>query len=70
MQTTGEDKALMQVLDRMAAAFPTVRRDHVVSVVAQAHRAFTGRPVRDYVPLLVERQVRARLRSETRPDAA
>jgi hypothetical protein len=67
LKTPSEDQAVLQILDRMAVAFPTVRREHVRQVVAQAHEGFAGDPIRAYVPVLVERKAKMQLRIETQP---
>jgi hypothetical protein len=67
MKTPSEAQALLQILDRMTVAFPTVRRDHVQFVVTQAHEAFAGDPIRAYIPVLVERRAKRQLRTETQP---
>ncbi|MGT2464240.1 three-helix bundle dimerization domain-containing protein [Sinomonas atrocyanea] len=55
-----EAQALASVRSRLAAQFPDAAEEDVDSAVAAAHSQMTG-PVRDYVPMLVERLVRERL---------
>jgi hypothetical protein len=42
--------------------FPSVPVDVVHALVVRIHRVFSEASVRDYVPLLVQREVRSRLR--------
>ncbi len=42
--------------------FPSVSTDVVHALVIRIHRIFSEAPVRDYIPLLVQREVRSRLR--------
>ncbi|WP_357004398.1 three-helix bundle dimerization domain-containing protein [Nocardia sp. NPDC046763] len=46
---------------RLAAQFPTFDAGTVEGFVAEIHRGFAGRPVRDFIPLLVERGALRRL---------
>ena len=55
MAAQSEEQLLAQTVDRLAAKYATVPADTVAASVAQAHSRFEGRPVRDFVPLLVER---------------
>ncbi len=57
-----EAAALEQVVQALVARFASVDAAAVRSVVQEVHRTFDG-PVRDYVPLLVERASRDRLRA-------
>lgn len=55
-----EATALEQVVQGLEARFSSVDAATIRSVVDEVHRTFDG-PVRDYVPLLVERASRERL---------
>jgi|UniRef100_UPI00389AE82B hypothetical protein len=55
-----EAQALAGVRSRLAAQFPDAGKEAVDTEVSAAHAQMTG-PVRDYVPVLVERMVRERL---------
>lgn len=56
-----EAAALALVARRLRTRFPSVSSETVDAVVADYHREYDGRPIRDYVPLLVERQAREHL---------
>lgn len=60
MSQEDEAVALDHVREALAARFPTVDEATVRSVVDEAYAVLDG-PVRDYVPLLVERRGRERL---------
>jgi hypothetical protein len=49
-----ESKALEQVCERLGARFPTVPLATVQATVQELHAKLVG-PVRNYVPILVER---------------
>jgi hypothetical protein len=58
-----EDRAVEQVIDRLAEKFPDAPRLHIVQTVLEQQEALSGNPVRDYVPVLIERAAKNRLRS-------
>jgi hypothetical protein len=60
MVTTDEHQALEHVCSRLVERFPDVPEATVRLTVSDVHARFDGR-VRDYVPVLVEREARARL---------
>jgi hypothetical protein len=57
----GEWTAIEQVVSRLAASYPDVSTETVQTVVHHTHAKFDGRPVRDFVPLFVERGARLEL---------
>ncbi|QXJ22184.1 hypothetical protein AGRA3207_003145 [Actinomadura graeca] len=59
-----EKQALKEVTDRLRRSFADVYSElQVTDAVATVHRRFDDRPIRDFVPILVERMARERLRS-------
>jgi hypothetical protein len=62
MDQLQEDQGIAKVIDRLADRFPTLGRVQVEQVVEETHRLLDGNPIRDYVPVLVERTAKARLR--------
>ena len=63
MQPHEEAKALAEVAERLRARFPMVQPDTIDKVVQDYHHEFEGTPIRDFIPVLVEREVREQLRS-------
>ena len=57
-----ELKAVAKVVDRLAERFPHIPRASIERAVLDEHTALNGSPIRDYVPVLVERGARGRLR--------
>ena len=53
-----EAQAIALVVERLQLRFPQTPRDVVDRAVREAHREFDDQPIRDFVPILVERQVR------------
>jgi hypothetical protein len=64
MNADEETRAVDEVVERLAARFPDVPRDHVETVVDEEHHELAGNPIRDFVPVLVEHDARERLRRE------
>ncbi|HYN74004.1 MAG TPA: hypothetical protein VES60_16005 [Nakamurella sp.] len=56
-----EARALEEVVERMVARFPDVAEDRVREIVRDAHEEFANRPIRDFVPVFVERTARDEL---------
>ncbi len=59
--TTDEDRAITEVTARLARRFPAVSAEAVRETVRLAYQNFAGRPVRDFVPVLVEREAKQTL---------
>ena len=53
-----EQTIIEQLVERLKAHFPSVSPQIVALVVQDNHARFEGRPLRKYVPLLVERSAR------------
>ncbi|MFJ8636995.1 three-helix bundle dimerization domain-containing protein [Streptomyces sp. NPDC093568] len=57
-----EAEAVRGVVERLTEAFSATRSPaEVEAAVAKAHASFASRPVREFVPVLVERKARALL---------
>jgi hypothetical protein len=56
-----EQTIIEQLVDRLAQKFPAVPGEKVAAVVNAQYARFTDRPIRDYIPLCVERRARADL---------
>jgi hypothetical protein len=57
-----EQHQIQQVITRLTATYPGVPQTRVVDVVKTVHARFDGRPLREFVPLFVERAAKAELR--------
>jgi hypothetical protein len=60
---TAESAALDRVVEQLTAGLPAVPADRITDAVNIEYRRFDSGPVRDFIPILVERSVRARLRA-------
>jgi hypothetical protein len=56
-----ERTAIKQVVDRLKQIYPDVSLETIATVVQLHHARFEGRPVRDFVPLFVERSSKREL---------
>ena len=61
-----EQTIIEEVADRLTRKYPTIPPDALTAVVRGVHARFHGRPVREYVPLLVERFAREELAGRLR----
>ncbi len=66
-EKTDEEVAIGHAVDRLAERYPKVPRDHIVDLVHQRHLEYTGAPVRDFIPVLIEHDVKRELATETAP---
>lgn len=62
MPSHAEDRHLHEVEVDLTKEFPAIPREQVHDLVLHEAQAFAEAKVRDYVPLLVRRTVRAKLR--------
>jgi hypothetical protein len=67
MDDAEEERAVEDVIERLAGRFPDVPRDHIATVVHETHLELEGNPIRDFVPVLVEHAAKKRLRREATP---
>ncbi len=56
-----EIRAVAKVTERLSASFPDVPADLVTQAVSASHNRFESSPIRDFVPVLVERMARSSL---------
>ena len=59
-----KESSIDQVVDRLAARFPHVPRMHIAGIVGEEFDALNAGRIRTYIPTLVERGARVRLKSE------
>ncbi|MDN3495168.1 hypothetical protein QL996_04455 [Planococcus sp. APC 4015] len=56
-----EDAVTEEIIERLKQRFPHTPTDTVAQAVTEAREHFARAKVRDFVPVLVEREARARL---------
>ena len=61
MANLSEQVALTQLEDRLTSVYVDIPADRIQSAMRSARAQFENSKIRDFVPLLVERRVRAEL---------
>ena len=56
-----EQQIMDQVAERLTGIYPDVPSDMISRFVHEQHARYEGRPIRDFIPLFVERHTRAEL---------
>jgi hypothetical protein len=56
-----EQTIIDQIVARLTSRYPTIEASTVATVVADVHARYDGRPLRDFVPLFVERHATSEL---------
>ncbi|KAA0084490.1 hypothetical protein CIW52_10820 [Mycolicibacterium sp. P9-64] len=69
MTPTSEQRMIEQLLERLVATHPSVPSERVAEVVHAIHAQFDERPLREYVPLFVERSAKRELSQLSAVDA-
>jgi phage terminase Nu1 subunit (DNA packaging protein) len=62
-----EVSALAEISARVQRRFPDVPKEAVDRIVAEVHHEFDGHRIRDFIPILVERDVADRFRRDPTP---
>ena len=61
MVDAAEWAAIEHLVDRLKESYPEVSPDTIMTVVHHNHARFDGRPIREFVPLFVERAAKRQL---------
>ena len=56
-----EQARLGEAVERLRAIYPTLPVETIAEVVHDMHSSFRGAPIREFVPLFVERRARSAL---------
>lgn len=62
MDRSEEHRAIAEVVDRLAQQFPEVPPAEIAATVSATRPEFADAPIRDFIPLFVERSAKHRLR--------
>ena len=57
----GEQQVIDQLAQRLVGVYPDVESGDITRLVNEEYSRFDGCPIRDYIPLFVERHAAARL---------
>lgn len=66
MPSSDEVRQVEELTERLATRFPAISSWTITTVVRAIHQGFDGHPVREFVPLLVERVAARKLVSAIR----
>jgi hypothetical protein len=66
MTNTDELQVLDELTDRLRHKFPDAPPASIKKAVVEVHHQYDGRPIRDFIPVLVEREVVDHLRASER----
>jgi hypothetical protein len=58
---SSEQTIIDQIVVRLTSRYPAISATTVSTVVHDIHARYEGRPLRDYVPLFVERNAKSEL---------
>ncbi|MRG60167.1 hypothetical protein GE115_09845 [Agromyces sp. CFH 90414] len=61
-----EQRSVDEVIGRLSEKYPDIDPALIQGIVAEEHEAFDGRPVRDFVPVLVEKKAKQRVKALAR----
>jgi hypothetical protein len=61
MNELTEERVIDQLADRLVPIYPAIEPDQVSRVVDEEYTRYEGSPIRDYIPLLVERHAKEEL---------
>lgn len=59
-----EAKAIGEIIERLQARFPDASPETVAGAVEKARESFSQAKVRDFVPVLIEKEAKARLKGK------
>jgi hypothetical protein len=60
-KTLTEQQIMEHLAQRLAVVYPDIELDQVVRTVSEEFGRFDGRPIRDFIPLFVEKHANSRL---------
>jgi hypothetical protein len=66
MKQGEEAHAIVELAERLHARFPDAPADTIEQLVTQIHHEYDGHPIRDFIPVLVEREAVDQLRARPR----
>lgn len=67
MDSPDESKEIADIIARLERQFPDVSPADVAALTNEIHHSLDGRPIRNFVPVLVEREAKERLRRGLTP---
>ncbi|MGC5224503.1 three-helix bundle dimerization domain-containing protein [Micromonospora sp. DT81.3] len=65
MDSSARGREIAAIIERLEKQFPDVAPPEVEAVTLEAHDAFNDHPIKTFVPVLVERHARERLKGRS-----
>lgn len=59
-----EERAIAEISDRLQERFPDATAESVAAAIANARATFADAKVRDFVPVLIEKEAKAHLKGK------
>lgn len=59
-----EDRAVAEIVDRLQERFPEKSNEEITAAIAEARVGFDSAKVRDFVPVLIEKEAKAHLKGK------
>lgn len=59
-----EERAIAEIVDRLQERFPDAAPEAVAAAIANARATFANAKVRDFVPVLIEKEAKAHLKGK------
>ncbi len=59
-----EEKALAEIVERLQERFPDASLEEITAAVEEGRAYFRNAKVRDFVPVLIEKEAKARLKGK------
>lgn len=63
-KTIDEDRAAAEIAERLAERFPEATPDAIATAIAESRASLADAKVRDFVPVLIEKEAKARLKGK------
>ncbi|WP_439591433.1 three-helix bundle dimerization domain-containing protein [Microbacterium sp.] len=63
-KSVDEEKAIAEIADRLQERFPDASRESVVDAIEKSRATFADAKVRDFVPVLIEKEAKAHLKGK------
>jgi hypothetical protein len=63
-KTVDEAKALVEITERLQEQFPETPREEIEAAVEFGRKSFENAKVRDFLPVLIEKEAKARLKGK------
>jgi hypothetical protein len=63
-KSVDEDKVIAEIADRLQERFPDAPHESILDAIEKSRATFATAKVRDFVPVLIEKEAKARLKGK------